>query len=166
MKGEMWEKCLKELEQELSTTQFNTWVRPLQAIDSEGSLFLLAPNKFVNDWIKEHYWGRIKEIAGRISGEMNFEVQIKVGSRESNTENKTKENTVKELKVAVKKGLTIGLQKDFTFDTFVEGKCNQLAKAASIQVANNPGVAYNPLFIYGGVGLGKTHLMHAVGNYL
>jgi chromosomal replication initiator protein len=163
----LWKKCLDRLEGELPPQQFNTWIRPLHAIEDAGSLRLLAPNPFVRDWIEENLMGRITEAVGRLQNGESPQVVLQVGSRE-----------VAETPVARHEGHSqgmpaptlarrrqaSGLRPGFTFDSFVEGKSNQLARAASIQVSENPGGAYNPLFIYGGVGLGKTHLMHAIGN--
>ncbi len=164
-----WKRCLERLEGELSPQQFNTWIRPLHAIESDGSIRLLAPNRFVLDWVSERYLSRMEELISNNSLE-NEETTLKleIGSRSRHSkseENKKPEKltpkTVSEKKQASKR--SSNLNTSFTFDTFVEGNSNQLARAASMQVAENPGEAYNPLFIYGGVGLGKTHLMHAVG---
>jgi len=166
--GSLWHRCLRQLEGEVPEQLFNTWVRPLQAIDSEGVLRLLAPNRFVVDWVQQNLYSRIVELASRESASGSQQVIIEVGSRPR-------------LSAAPAPGAPGGaslsgrpapavvggrINPDFTFENFVEGKSNQLARAAAVQVAENPGRAYNPLFIYGGVGLGKTHLMHAVGNTL
>ncbi len=167
-----WKRCLERLEGELSPQQFNTWIRPLHAIEGDNVVRLLAPNRFVLDWISERYLTRIEELLSgqEVNGE-HISLKIEIGSRSSNkTETRLKETNNNE-----KTGLSSNkvptksvkhsnnLNSFFTFDNFVEGKSNQLARAASMQVSENPGSAYNPLFIYGGVGLGKTHLMHAVG---
>jgi chromosomal replication initiator protein len=160
------------LESELPEQQFNTWVRPLQAIERDGELRLLAPNRYVIEWLGQNSLARIKELIRAFSEDPAPEVVLDVGTRAG---------AVAPV-VAVNGGHTAAnggparprrlapsvlggpINSGFTFDSFVEGKSNQLAKAAAIQVAGNPGRAYNPLFIYGGVGLGKTHLMHAVAN--
>jgi len=168
-----WKRCLERLEGELSPQQFNTWIRPLHAIENDNAIRLLAPNRFVLDWISERYLSRIEELlSGGHADNEQISLKLEIGSRSSNEkikQNKSIKNgvvdTYKE-KSAVKvkpAKRSSNLNINFTFNTFVEGKSNQLARAASMQVAENPGDAYNPLFIYGGVGLGKTHLMHAVG---
>ena len=161
----LWTHCIRELKAELPEQQFNTWIRPLQSIEEAGALKLLAPNRFVVDWLKEHHVERILQLVHSIDN--SVDVVIEVGSR-------AREEAVE--KPARPPAATIGkrqappppiasrLGPTFTFDSFVEGKSNQLAKAAAIQVSQNPGESYNPLFIYGGVGLGKTHLMQAIGN--
>ncbi|MEM9400983.1 MAG: chromosomal replication initiator protein DnaA [Pseudomonadota bacterium] len=154
----LWNHCLKELQAELPEQQFNTWIRPLQAIEQADELKLLAPNRFVVDWLNDHYVDKIEAIL-RASGSpvrLTMEVGSRAGSAASptlrNNDSKPASSVISRLNPA------------FTFDSFVEGKSNQLARAAASQVGENPGTSYNPLFIYGGVGLGKTHLMHAVGN--
>ncbi|MHB8253972.1 MAG: chromosomal replication initiator protein DnaA [Acidiferrobacter sp.] len=162
----IWKKCLDRLEEELSAQQFNTWIRPLQAEWEKNCLRLLAPNRFVTEWVKDRFAERIAELAAQYQGgTATVTVIVQVGSHAP------KVNT------AVRVGGTSAptrrepasgsrLNLDFTFETHVEGKSNQLARAAARQVGENPGGAYNPLFIYGGVGLGKTHLMQAAGNLL
>jgi chromosomal replication initiator protein len=168
----LWNRCLRVLESELPEQQFNTWVRPLQAIERDGELRLLAPNRYVVDWLGQNSLPRIKELIRAFAEDPAPELVLDVGTRAG----------APAPVVAVNGGHTAAIgaaprprrlapsvlggpiNSGFTFDSFVEGKSNQLAKAAAIQVAGNPGRAYNPLFIYGGVGLGKTHLMHAVAN--
>lgn len=169
----VWQKCLKHLEAELTAQQYNTWIRPLQAQESEQALELLAPNKFVLDWIKEKYSDKIKSLLSEFAPSADYQFSLKIGSKEPSVptivshRDKSPEQTPEiiikspSLKVSAVKS---ALKNEFTFESFVEGKSNQLARAASLQVAENCGKAYNPLFITGGVGLGKTHLMHAVGN--
>lgn len=173
MSNAVWQKCLKHLEAELTPQQFNTWIRPLQVVESDHALELLAPNRFVLDWISDKYAQRIESLVGEISPTDNLAFSLRIGSNDSSvSENADKpvddSDTPPEISVASrrdpKKKHKSALKQEFTFTTFVEGKSNQLARAASLQVAENPGKAYNPLFITGGVGLGKTHLMHAVGN--
>ncbi len=158
----LWGRCVRELQAELPEQQFNTWIRPLQAVEGDGEIRLLAPNRFVVDWLREHYVDRISEV---ISGlDPNALLEIEVGSRAGDAPAAAPRST--EAPKAADHGLNIEsrLNSSFTFASFVEGKSNQLARAAASQVGENPGTSYNPLFIYGGVGLGKTHLMHAVGN--
>ncbi len=168
----LWKKCLDRLEGELSPQQFNTWIRPLHAVEDGERLRLLAPNQFVRDWVNEHLAGRISEVFSRVKNCERADVIVQVGSRQATPiQSSAASLPAAELyriahpaqTAAVQRRAT-GLRPGFTFEAFVEGKSNQLARAASMQVSENPGSAYNPLFIYGGVGLGKTHLMHAIGN--
>jgi len=163
----LWHRCLRQLEGEVPEQQFNTWVRPLQPLSGDGVLRLFAPNRFVLDWVQQNLYSRIVDIAARESGGGACQVVIEVGSRpraeEPSPAAPMPPSSGRRAPPAVVGGR---VNPDFTFDTFVEGKSNQLARAAAIQVAENPGRAYNPLFIYGGVGLGKTHLMQAVGNMI
>jgi len=156
-------QCARALEAELSEQQFNTWIRPLQLVEDGPLLKLLAPNRFVVDWVKTHCLEQIRAWwKGHTDGAT--EIQVEVGSKPT----ARREAAIPGSEARVATTTTIGgrLNRLFTFDSFVEGKSNQLARAAAVQVAQNPGRAYNPLFIYGGVGLGKTHLMHAVGNLI
>ncbi len=151
----LWNQCLRALELELSEQQFHTWIRPLQPIEEDGVLKLLAPNRFVIDWVEEHCLEKILTVTSPVS------VLLEVGSRRPPL---IAPSSVPSVPSPRRPVLGTQLNDNFTFDKFVEGKSNQLGRAAALQVASNPGRAYNPLFIYGGVGLGKTHLMHAVGN--
>jgi chromosomal replication initiator protein len=158
----LWNRCIRDLQAELPEQQFNTWIRPLQAVEEGRVLRLLAPNRFVVDWLQEHYIQRILEIVDG-SGSAT-EVVVEVGSRQSAIATDIRiapRPAANQPNVATAESR---LNVAFTFDNFVEGKSNQLAKAAAIQVGENPGKSYNPLFIYGGVGLGKTHLMQAIGS--
>lgn len=156
----LWEKCVQQLEVEFPAQQVNTWIRPLQAKSNNGDLYLYAPNKFVLDWVSDNFIAKISTIINKIEGKETL-VSLKIGSSKPAvspiTTRATKPTTRRE-------PITHNLNTTFSFDTFVIGKSNELANAASIQVSENPSSAYNPLFIYGGVGLGKTHLMHAIGN--
>jgi chromosomal replication initiator protein len=165
----IWSQCVARLEGELPAQQFNTWIRPLQPVEGTGELRLLAPNKFVLDWVKQHFFSRIEEVLAAQNHPAPT-VRLEIGSRPVET---TVPGTAGATEAPVprsarspsaRKTVTTNLNPSFTFESFVEGKSNQLARAASFQVAQNVGRAYNPLFIYGGVGLGKTHLMHAVGD--
>ena len=155
----VWNNCLSKLENEISSSEFNTWIRPLQAIEIEGQLKLLAPNRFVMDWVKERFFAKIEELINDFSNG-TLDLVLEIGSKVSVLPTYTK--TVK--RSDPKKVGPSFLNKSYTFDNFVEGKSNELAKAASFQVSENVGRAYNPLLIYGSSGLGKTHLMHAIGN--
>jgi len=212
----LWQQCLDTLQDELSSQQFNTWIRPLQAEEGDANqLRLLAPNRFVRDWVSDKYAKRISELMRELAPAKPPKVVLTVGTRRAAPNPQPRElgNPVSAARAPVAPAVHVssrrevgdereidprheeearasassrggerggerqvqvegslkhssGLNPNFTFDTFVEGKSNQLARAASRQVSENPGGAYNPLFLYGGVGLGKTHLMHAVGNAL
>ncbi len=173
----LWQQCLEQLESQLNAQQFNTWIRPLQAVEEGDSLRLLAPNRFVLEWVKEQFFDNIEKIVTQLGSGERQRVVLEIGSREKTgpaapacetgskqaargrTNFRRREDQAPAHHVS-------NLREEFTFSSFVEGKSNQIAKAASIQIGENPGVAYNPLFVYGGVGLGKTHLMHAVGNLM
>lgn len=181
----LWKQCLDQLRQELPPEQFNTWILPLHAIEEENSITLLAPNGFVRDWVSEHLVERIVQVLATFDREEAPRIHVEVGTGEAaqrqgsgnvdvnvdeepymqraepSVEQSGKKVRKREIEIG-RQGT--GLREDFTFDGFVEGKSNQLAKAAALQVSANPGKAYNPLLIYGGVGLGKTHLMHAIGH--
>lgn len=174
----VWQKCLGLLQDEYSAQQFNTWLRPLQAHTDEQRLILFAPNRFVVDWVKKHFFSRIEELINQLCGDEIKSVTIEIGSKTPTTDSDSSSSgTFRSqvnspdpsvaIKATAKKAVdykSSHLNKKFAFESFVEGNSNQLARAASMQVAERPGDAYNPLFIYGGVGLGKTHLMHAIGN--
>lgn len=231
-----WQRCVDHLRDELPSQQFNTWIRPLQAETSQGGLTLLAPNRFVQDWVRDKFYSRICELMHRHTDGEQVDVYLEVGQQGARVIATAPAQPVAATAAAGMRGVrrddsfltpadkveqartlvatpqeTTGLRLDGqalrnaddtgregsgeqsgwrrssgrmesiiegklrhkgslnpenTFDNFIEGKSNQLARAAAMQVAENPGGAYNPLFIYGGVGLGKTHLMHAVGNYM
>ena len=175
MSETLWNRCLRVLESELPMQQFNTWVRPLQVVERDGEIRLLAPNRYVVEWLGDNSLPRIKELIREFADGATPDVVLDVGTRAGALPEAAN------APVANGMGGILGSQPgkprrgapsviggriapEFTFDSFVEGKSNQLAKAAAVQVAGNPGRSYNPLFIYGGVGLGKTHLMHAVAN--
>jgi chromosomal replication initiator protein len=164
----VWEQCVRQLKGELTSAEFNTWILPLQAQVDEGRLRLFAPNRFVLDWTRQHYEERLLDLCQSYSDGAIGKLSFEVGGLESKSSgNSTRGSAATACdadgELAARRA-SANLNADFTFDSFVEGKSNQLARAASIQIGQNPGTAYNPLFIYGGVGLGKTHLMHAVGN--
>ncbi|MEJ1356957.1 MAG: chromosomal replication initiator protein DnaA [Candidatus Sedimenticola sp. (ex Thyasira tokunagai)] len=168
-----WSECVGRLEGEISPQQFNTWIRPLQIIEEQQCIRLLAPNQFVLNWVRDHYLTDINTFLKESAGTGAPSVSLEIGSKkqpERKPSSNLGEQVIKRRVETVSNAggkpepLASNLNTSFTFDTFVEGKSNQLARAASMQIGKNPGTAYNPLFIYGGVGLGKTHLMHAVGN--
>jgi chromosomal replication initiator protein len=161
----LWKSCLDRLEEELPAQQINTWIRPLQAMHDGRVLRLLAPNRFVLDWVKQRFLVRITELVAELDPQAS--VALEVGTQSTSTPTKQVARILPGDKPASARHTTFGrLNPDFTFETHVEGKSNQLARAAAKQVGENPGGAYNPLFIYGGVGLGKTHLMQAAGNLM
>ena len=162
-----WNYCLERLEGELSPQQFNTWIRPLHAIEDSSTIRLLAPNRFVMDWVREQYLSFIKEILKNADESNDINIDLEVGSHSFSPPTlKTQTNPASTQSFSSTRPVRYSnnLNPVFSFDTFVGGKSNQLARAASVQVSENPGNSYNPLFIYGGVGLGKTHLMHAIGH--
>ena len=163
----LWESCLRRLEQELPAQQFNTWIRPLAPEGgATDTLILAAPNRFVLELVRERFAARIERLAAEASGrELGLRLVLARGADASARAPQPQQpRAVAETATpAPERGR---LNRGFTFDSFVTGKANQLARAAAIQVAENPGISYNPLFIYGGVGLGKTHLLQAIGNHL
>ena len=207
-----WQRCVGHLQEELPAQQFNTWIRPLRLEVGDGWIRLLAPNRFVRDWVNDRFFARIRELVSEFSPEeMPINIELAVADRQpppvsvppsppvttalastpgaamappaSVQEEFIEDPGYREpepvvasspVAPAVQRQVEVeggirhqsSLMDAYTFETFVEGKSNQLARAAASQVAENPGRAYNPLFLYGGVGLGKTHLMHAVGNSL
>ena len=156
----VWSQCLQRLEQEYPAEDVHTWLKPLQASRNSDELQLLAPNAFVVDQVREHYLPRIQELAKHYSG-TDLAVRIQVGSSPK---------PAAPAKAAAKKAPEAEFQGNvdghYTFDNFVVGKCNQMGHAMALQVAKNPGKAYNPLLLYGSTGLGKTHLMYAAGNFM
>jgi len=205
MSQAIWQKCLACLQDELPSHQFNTWIRPLKVNEEGRMIQLLAPNRFVQDWVRDKYFSRIRELVADYATDdtQGVELLVAVGSSSLGAANYKAERA----SVVAKPGFVPNapaypsfaarqpgailqpqfnteavperviqvegsvrhqsyLNRAFTFSSFVQGKSNQLALAAAKQVAENPGSSYNPLFLYGGVGLGKTHLMHAVGAAL
>jgi chromosomal replication initiator protein len=171
VEASLWTRCVHALEAELPEQQFNTWVRPLQVVERNGSLKLLAPNRFVVEWVNANLLARIGELLrSSTTGDAPI-VTVEVGSRPNGGANGVPAPVMPDFAPSRPRrpeGLVVGarINPDFTFASFVQGKSNQLAKAAALQVAENPGHAYNPLFLYGGVGLGKTHLMHAIAHLI
>lgn len=178
MSTTVWQECLSQLQEELTSTEFNLWIRPLQIEADDDNLYLYAPNRFVLDWVKNKYLPTISAIINQLMNGQPPRLSIEVGSlRQSHSDQKNTDQNVKPKATMpsiksqpVKKTEEIvyrsGINPKHTFTSFVEGKSNQLANAAAKQVAENPGKAYNPLFVYGSTGLGKTHLLHAVGNQI
>jgi chromosomal replication initiator protein len=174
-----WDACLKQFRDELSPQQFNTWIKPLRLRGDEGTLQLLAPNRFVQNWIRERFLARIEDEAAQFFGArvaVNLQV-LDSGPTASAMSSAATINSSSDSAVTAKPvpastpspkasepANSGSLNPEFTFDNFVTGKANQLGRAAGLQVAAHPGSAYNPLLVYGGVGLGKTHLVQAIGN--
>ncbi len=188
MEASLWSRCLAALESELPEQHFNTWVRPLQSIEAEGALRLLAPNRFVVDWVRTNLLTRIGQLLGQFGALEAGAITIEVGSRPAppvaevvngsaarfaataGADSPASAQPFGSLRTSHSavppQSVGVPLNPEYTFENFVEGKSNHFAKAAALQVGDNPGRAYNPLFIYGGVGLGKTHLMHAIGHMI
>ena len=156
----VWSQCLQRLEQEYPAEDVHTWLKPLQASRNSDELQLLAPNAFVVDQVREHYLPRIQELAKHYSGS-DLAVRIQVGSS-----SKAAAPAKAPAKKTVEADFQGNVDGHYTFDNFVVGKCNQMGHAMALQVAKNPGKAYNPLLLYGSTGLGKTHLMYAAGNFM
>lgn len=164
----LWNRCIQALQSKLSEQQINTWIRPLQPVEEADGLRLLAPNRFVVDWVNANCRDHIDAVVVDSTDWPAGSVRIEVGdrpvvdhapaTRASNDPNRDATSSL-----PVPGG---ALNPDYVFESFVEGKSNQLARAAASQVAQNPGLSYNPLFIAGGTGLGKTHLMHSIGNLI
>ena len=166
MQASVWNRCVRQLRSDLSEQQFNTWIRPLQVVEDNLSLRLLAPNRFVVDWVNANCLDKISQVIDGNDHNGDFAITVEVGTlRPSNPPATGYRPPATETRSA---SALIGGKLDpaHTFDLFVEGKSNQFARAAAMQVGQNPGSAFNPLFIYGGVGLGKTHLMQSVGNLI
>ncbi|GFO71842.1 chromosomal replication initiator protein [Bathymodiolus japonicus methanotrophic gill symbiont] len=162
----IWNSCLSRLENEISTNDLNTWIRPLQAQDEKDVITLLAPNQFIIAHVKDHFIAKIEDAVYEFSSGQ-YTVKMAIGTKSVKPTVVPNRNTrvIGSANEPQKKKKTpTFINTAFTFENFVEGKSNQLAKAASIQVSENIGKAYNPLLIYGASGLGKTHLMHAIGN--
>jgi len=159
----IWQQCITCLEGEISEQQLNTWILPLQAEQELNTLNLLAPNRFVMDWVRKHFLDRIIELVTSLDDSKSISVNLSIGSQ---IKPRTAKQSEPVIKTSRRTNHASGLSESQIFNSFVEGKSNQLARAASIQISNNPGSEYNPLYIYGGVGLGKTHLMHAIGNQI
>ena len=193
-----WLACLDAFERELTPQQFATWIRPLTCADEAGRLRLTAPNRFVLQWVKDRFGGRIEMLARQATGAsvaIDFAVADASAAKQARTGNESASPSPAPpavarsvvpaangaslpsaagpagaglqpaLAIGVRRSEPGGLNPTFTFNAFVAGKANQLARAAGLQVADHP-TSYNPLFVYGGVGLGKTHLIQAIGNHI
>ncbi|KGI79207.1 chromosomal replication initiator protein DnaA [Oleiagrimonas soli] len=163
--SDLWRRCLERLEGELDAEDLNTWLLPLQAREDEGALRLFAPNAYTLDVVRSDYLERIRAVLEHLNGGA-VNVHVSVGSAGAPRAEKPASAPVVNGNASAPATPSHNLDPHYTFETFVEGKSNQLGKAAAMQVAQNPGRAYNPLLLYGGTGLGKTHLMHAAGNLM
>ena len=164
---EVWNECIEEIKKKISKQQFSTWITPLSfSFEKEShTVIISAPNQFILQWVNARFHDEIKNKFLKMNQATTIEFKSikkqKINSQTSHTKKIDKKN-----KETPEKTKTTGLNKAFNFDNFVTGKANQLATAAAKQISENPGKSYNPLFIYGGVGLGKTHLIQAIGNHL
>ncbi|RMH18286.1 MAG: chromosomal replication initiator protein DnaA [Gammaproteobacteria bacterium] len=184
---DIWNVSIERLKQKIGNQQFNSWIKPIKYQDCQNQCFeAVAPNKFVLNWVRRHYLEIIEDLlkqAGVDQATLKLSLDDEKTAPSNNERSPARKETVRGKDSSVQKNLhktpanlsskltrpkkrTDKISREFTFNNFVEGKSNQLAKAAALQVAGNTGGAYNPFFIYGGVGLGKTHLMHAIGNHL
>ena len=159
MTDSIWQDCLEGLEREVEPGQFETYIKPLHSTNKNGQHFLLAPNVYVEKKVRDAYLSQISEFFESRGHEINLSVGTSLSANQIRAKQPKKTRVLEEAHPS-------SLSRDFTFESFVEGKSNELARAAASQVADNAGRSYNPLLLYGGVGLGKTHLMHAVGNAL
>jgi len=148
----IWIKCTQELSKVLSEKEMRTWIKPLGVKYSESGISLLAPNKFMKEEVEKNFLDKIMFVVSQLNSNLNVDLSVESKAKTEQT-------------IETPRGFKSNLSKEMTFDTFVEGKSNQLAKAACLSVVNEPGM-FNPLYIYGGVGLGKTHLLHSIGNLL
>jgi len=179
---DLWQHCLDRLNNEIPNQQFNTWIRPLHCLPEDSRLRLMAPNAFVLDWVKKHYLERLRGYLSDLGMHESVSISLEIGSAPrladtaqvaapARSSPAAERSTPRQVAIAgtyhepaAPAPPEANTNPEFNFESFVEGKSNQLARAAGMQIGDNPGRVYNPLFIYGGVGLGKTHLMHAVGN--
>lgn len=173
MMNDFWQNSLVKLAHELPAQQFNTWIKPLRPADEEDDFTLIAPNRFILDWVRDKFMARIEQLAEEYFGSA-IAIRLCIASTTSaRTPAPAAPAPMAIPPVATadnhthsRRNYSTRLNPQFSFDTLVTGKSNQLARAAACAVAENPGKSYNPLFIYGGVGLGKTHLLQAIGNYV
>ena len=172
----LWQACVEQLAQELPEQQFNTWIKPLsaQVSDDLSKVTLFVANRFKLDWVRAQYSTRISTLLESLSGQ-SIKIELALAPRETvakvhiaqrSTESIPMEEPAELGEDKTQNALKNRLNSSLTFDTLIEGTANRMARAAAMHVSSMPGHLYNPLFIYGGVGLGKTHLMHAVGNRL
>jgi len=162
-----WDLCQERFRANLTQQQFSTWIKPLVFEDADGDMRILAPNHFVMDWVREkfaeHIDGWAQEFYARPIS-ITYALGKKTSAPRAHAAPSVTASIPSPANVAVPAQMGMRINPGFTFDNFVSGRANQLARAAALQIADNPGMAYNPLFVYGGVGLGKTHLLQAIGN--
>jgi len=184
LSSELWNRCLSRLETELSEQQLNTWIRPLQAHEVDSNLKIMAPNRFVLDMVKNNFYPRIKEIATSLDEKDTVTVDLVIGTggvpvmpganaattnvtdADSNNSHANAPAFSQIISANSSPRRASGLNSQFTFDSLIEGKSNQLGRATAMQIGNDPGGAYNPFLIYGASGLGKTHLMQSIGHQI
>jgi chromosomal replication initiator protein len=164
----LWEKSIQIIKEKVSPQNFETWIRPIKISSMEGdNVTLHVPNKFFKDWLIENYHAVIKESLASIAGiDLKVDLQIAQDTKKSQSSTRRAgdhQEKTRPHKKSVRSGTNQSLNQHYSFDRFVVGPCNQFAHAASVAVAEQPAKNYNPLFIYGGVGLGKTHLLNAIG---
>jgi chromosomal replication initiator protein len=170
--SDLWELCLGDLRRSVSDQQYQTWIRPLNASFQADALHLAAPNRFVLEWVRDKFLPTIEDLMAK-HGAPDTPVILALADRKAMARAPVMSDEKAPITAApavVVSAPSVGergrLNPSFTFDSFVAGKANQLARAAALQIGEHPGTAYNPLFVYGGVGLGKTHLIHAIGNHV
>ncbi|OOS00915.1 chromosomal replication initiation protein DnaA [Haemophilus paracuniculus] len=160
----LWTDCLSHLQTKVTATDYSTWLRPLQAVENNGELTLYAQNQFVGNWVREKFFDEILGLARFLSKNDELQVVIRIGIKPSETQRAAQTDAVPENEPATPT-LKTGLNRQLNFENFVQGRSNQIAKSIAEQIAKTPGTSHlNPYSIYGGTGLGKTHLMHAIGN--
>ena len=169
----LWQETLSQLEQNLNPQHFTTWIKPIQFIGIDKDLVQIeVPNRFFLSWIRDNYADLIRETLSSV-GAVSYRLKIEITSDSNDNSDKSLADsslnrdiiTDQTPRAALQKNAgSFNINKKYTFDEFVSGSSNQFAYAAANAVANNPATTYNPLFIYGGVGLGKTHLVNAIGN--
>lgn len=167
----LWKQCLDRLQDELPTTEFSMWIRSLKAELKDNILEIYAPNKFVLEWVRDKYLSKFQSILQRLYGSYILSIKFKIYKNSIEKKKNSyfyPNNDIKPIEdkipILQKSSHHSNINKKNNFDNFIEGKSNQLALAAACQIAKNPGSSYNPLFVYGETGLGKTHLLHAIGN--
>jgi len=169
--SDLWELCLGDLRRSVSDQQYQTWIRPLSATQTDDVLRLAAPNRFVLEWVRDKFLASIEDLMAKHGAE-GTQVVLALADRKANGRARPLDEAVPQAPAVISPAAPAAsgergrLNPSFTFDSFVAGKANQLARAAALQIGDHPGTAYNPLFVYGGVGLGKTHLIHAIGNHV
>ena len=165
----IWMETLESLKEKISEQNVSTWIKPINPVKISGNVLTVeVPNKFIKDWVKDNYKKTIEETLSAV-GTVNYIINIKINEKSKKIINKEKDNIRKSIdiveeKLQIPEQNLLNINNRYTFESFVSGPSNQFAHAAAMAVSNNPATTYNPLFIYGGVGLGKTHLINAIGN--